>query len=169
MLNELLDIVNEHDEIIDQKYRSEIYQQKLTSFRVINAFLVNDKKEAWIPRRSSNKTLFPLCLDASVGGHVMSGENYAQAFERELREELNMEASLVKHRLLATLTPHQHNVSAYMHVYVINTNVSPKYNQDDFISAKWYNIKELKRKIKNGEKTKGDLPILISILQELIG
>lgn len=39
MVQELLDIVNEHDQIIGQKYRSEIYQQRLTNFRVINAFL----------------------------------------------------------------------------------------------------------------------------------
>ena len=39
-VDELLDIVNEHDHVIGQKYRSEIYNQGLSNFRVINAFLI---------------------------------------------------------------------------------------------------------------------------------
>ncbi|MGB8468325.1 MAG: hypothetical protein WCE21_04930 [Candidatus Babeliales bacterium] len=70
-MEELHDIVNEYDEIIGQKPRSNIYIEKFTSFRVINAFIINDKKQLWIPRRTQQKKLFPLCLDASVGGHVM--------------------------------------------------------------------------------------------------
>lgn len=168
MVRELLDIINERDQIIGQKYRSEIYEQKLTNFRVINAFLLNDKKEVWIPRRSPTKKLFPLCLDASVGGHVLAGENYDEAFVRELREELNLEAAQAPHQFLAKLTPQQHNVSAYMHVYIISTDEDPHYNSNDFMSAMWYKIPELQEKIRDGEKTKGDLPLLINLLRDTI-
>lgn len=131
-------------------------------------FFINDKKEVWIPRRSPTKKLFPLCLDASVGGHVMAGESYDEAFERELREELNLEAEQVAHQFLAKLVPHQHNVSAYMHVYIINTNENPHYNTNDFMSAMWYEIPELQEKINLGEQTKGDLPLLINLLGKSI-
>jgi isopentenyldiphosphate isomerase len=56
---------------------------------VLNAFLVNDYGQIWIPRRSSLKRIFPLCLDMSVGGHVVSGESYEEAFRRELLVQLD--------------------------------------------------------------------------------
>ena len=40
-MDELLDIVDQNDQVIGQALRSEIYSQKLTNFRVVNAFLIN--------------------------------------------------------------------------------------------------------------------------------
>lgn len=62
----------------------------LSNFRVVNAFLVNPEGKLWIPKRTSDKRIFPDCLDVSMGGHVESGESYEQALERELAEELNI-------------------------------------------------------------------------------
>lgn len=166
--DELLDIVDYSDKVIGQKLRSEIYTEKMSNFRVINAFLINSNRQVWIPRRSHNKKLFPLCLDASVGGHVTAGETYEQAFERELTEELNIELSSISHQLIAKLTPLDHGVSAYMHVYLIMANQEPIYNTNDFISAAWYEISQLLSIIKKGEPTKGDLPILINLLHNFL-
>ena len=165
---EILDLVNAQDQVIGQKYRSEVYKEKLKNFRVINAFLVNSKNEVWIPRRSGDKKLFPLCLDTSVGGHVSAGESYEEAFKRELQEELNIQSSLVPYSMVAHLTPETDNLSAFMHLYIIRTEESPAYNTDDFISAAWYSLSELETLIENGEKTKGDLPILVKTLKELL-
>lgn len=165
-MNELLDIVNEQDQVVDQKDRSEIYEKKLSCFRVINAFLINDKKQVWIPRRTKHKKLFPLCLDASVGGHVISGESYHQAFERELKEELSLDSAQCEYEIIAKLTPHEHKVSAFMELYVIYTDMSPEYNFNDFESAEWIDILALQEKIRMGELTKGDLPILVRVLNE---
>lgn len=164
MADELLDIVDENDQVVGQEYRSEIYKKRQNNFRVINAFLVNDKHEVWIPRRLATKKLYPLCLDASVGGHVMAGEGYQEAFVRELAEELNIDASCVKHQFCAKLTPGQHGVSAYMQVYLISTNESPCFNPNDFDSAAWYDIEELQKILNAGEPSKSDLPILIHVL-----
>lgn len=164
--DELLDIVDQSDQVIGQKYRSEIYAQRSSDFRVINAFVVNSKNEVWIPRRAAHKKLFPRCLDASVGGHVTAGESYSCAFERELQEELNVMLSSVSHRLLAKLTPHEHGVSAYMQVYIILMDNDPEYNANDFESATWFAIDVLQQLIRQGEPTKGDLPILVNVLQK---
>lgn len=165
--DELLDVVNENDQVIHQKYRSEIYAAGASNFRVINAFIMNDEGLLWIPRRSPEKKLFPLCLDASVGGHVKAGETYQQAFNRELREELNLDYSQVSHSRVASLNPHKNNVSAHMHVYVINYNETPEYNTDDFVSSIWITISELQKIINEGDQTKGDLPALINSLENL--
>ncbi len=163
-MDELLDIVNEYDQVISQKLRSEIYDQNLSFFRVINAFLINDQQKLLIPRRTQYKKLFPLCLDASVGGHVMAGETYQQAFERELKEELNLNLVECDYTMIGKLTPHEHGVSAFMHLYVIKSSIMPDYNKDDFESACWISVQELQEKIKHGEPSKGDLPLLIDFL-----
>ncbi|HLC62782.1 MAG TPA: NUDIX domain-containing protein [Candidatus Nanoarchaeia archaeon] len=95
MEDEYLDLVDENDKIIGRKERSEVYKLNLSNFRVVNAFIRNKKGLIWVPRRSASKRIFPLCLDMSMGGHVSSGETYLQAFKRELKEELNINASKV--------------------------------------------------------------------------
>ncbi len=166
--DELLDLVNINDEVIEQQYRSVVYRNKLSNFRVINAFLINNKNEIWIPTRTADKKLFPLCLDASVGGHVSAGEDYQSAFKRETMEELNIDINKVSYKFLTKLVPHHNKVSAFMHLYAIYTNETPIYNSHDFSHDIWINIKELKEMIHNGKKTKGDLPILINNLEKFI-
>lgn len=161
MSDELLDIVNEDDEVIGQKLRSEIYNKKLTNFRVVNAFIQNDQGQLWIPRRSSYKRLFPLCLDASMGGHVSAGESYQEALRREIMEELRIDLDCVACEELGFLTPQKHGVSAFMKVFLIKTNETPNYNADDFIEFFWYMPQEIIMCLKNGDKSKSDLPKMI--------
>ena len=159
--DELLDLVDQNDVVIGQKSRTEVYAQNLKNFRVINAFLVNSKKQIWIPRRSATKRIFPLCLDMSVGGHVESGESYETALKRETLEELNIDISTVLVRLLGHLTPKEHAVSAFMNVYEIALDRVPNYNKKDFIEYFWFTPNELLKRIAAGEKTKEDLPKLV--------
>ena len=71
--DEILDIVDENDCVIGQKKRSEIYRQRLCNFRVVNAFVVNSLGQLWIPRRSAHKSIFPFCIDVSMGGQPLRG------------------------------------------------------------------------------------------------
>jgi isopentenyl-diphosphate delta-isomerase len=161
IIDEILDIVNTEDVVIGQKKRSEIYQQGAVNFRVVNAFLINSQGEIWIPRRTSHKKIFPLCLDVSVGGHVETGESYEDAFQRELKEELNLELDDINWRLLGYLTPYKHDVSAFMKVYEIYTDITPNYNRNDFIESFWFKPEMLYQQIQHGEPAKNDLPKLI--------
>src|SRR3989344_9523048 len=165
--DELLDLVDEKDNVIGQKHRSEIYAKGLSNFRVINAFVVNKKGKLWIPRRSATKRIFPLHLDFSVGGHVESGETYEQALNREVREEINLNLETMNYRQIGYLTPHEHNVSAMMKVYEIKSDGPIDYNKQDFIEFFWLSTKELVARIKKGEKVKEDLPKVLDILHTL--
>lgn len=161
LVDEYLDIVDRDDVVISKKLRSEVYAEDLVDFRVINAFIINDSGEIWIPRRSADKRLFPLRLDMSVGGHVESGETYDQAFVRETLEEINLDIATVPWRLMGKMTPYEHGVSAYMQVYEIKSNKSPAYNPADFTEYFWLTPKALLEKLHSGDKGKGDLPKII--------
>ena len=52
-MDELLDIVDEHDAVIGQAYRSEVYEKNITNFRVVNAFAINAQHKLWIRIKSS--------------------------------------------------------------------------------------------------------------------
>lgn len=159
--DEYLDLVDNNDQVIGRKLRSEIYKDGLSNFRVVNVFLVNAEGKLWIPRRTKEKRIFPLCLDVSMGGHVESGETYDQSFKRELLEELNIDADKTKWKILEHLTPHEHKVSAFMNVYEIQSDETPKFNPDDFIEYYWLTPDELFAMIAKEGKSKDDLPILV--------
>ncbi|MEH1886106.1 NUDIX hydrolase [Nostoc sp.] len=164
--DEILDIVDESDCVVGQKKRSEIYRQGLCNFRVVNAFVVNSLGQLWIPRRSAHKTIFPLCLDVSMGGHVETGETYEDALQRELKEELNLELNMVNVRLLGYLIPYQYQVSAFMKVYEIKLDWNPEYNKSDFIESFWLSPDDLIEWLDSGEPAKSDLLKLVQIFYQ---
>lgn len=161
--DEVLDFVDGNDKVIGQEKRSIVYAKQWSNFRVINAFIRNSKGELWIPRRTANKRMFPLCLDVSVGGHVESRESYEETLVRETREEINLNLEKSSYCLLGALTPHQHAVSAFMKVYEIKGEATPNYNKDDFVESFWIKPKDLMKRIAAGEKAKGDLPKLVKM------
>jgi isopentenyl-diphosphate delta-isomerase len=160
-MDELLDLVDLNDQVIEQKLRSEVYAQKLNNFRVVNLFLINEQGQLWIPRRTAHKKLFPLSLDTSMGGHVSAGENYELALKRELQEELRIELAQVTCQMIGKLNPQKHGTSAFMQVYLIRTNNTPDYNQNDFCESFWLTPNQLLNWIDQGEPCKGDLPIIV--------
>ena len=156
-IDEYLDLVDENDNVIGNKRRSEVYEEKLTNYRVINAFVMNSKGEIWIPRRTANKKLYPLSLDISVGGHVETGENYEDALKREAYEELNINVDEFSNRLLGHLNPQKDNVSSFMKVYEIKMDIIPQYNKNDFLEYFYFTPRELYDQIQRGESAKSDL------------
>lgn len=162
--DEFLDLVDEHDTVIGRKKRSEIYSEHLSNFRVVNLFVKNSRGELWIPRRTATKSIFPLCLDMSMGGHVESGETYEEALRRENQEELNFDINEVAVRLLGHLTPQKDGVSCHMNVYEVDMNTAPTYNSDDFVEYYWLTPEALLKRIENGDPAKSDLPRVVRIL-----
>ncbi len=164
--DELLDLVDKNDHVIGTMRRSEVYAKKIHNVRVINAFIINSKGELWIPRRTAHKRSFPLCLDMSMGGHVESGETYEQTFERELKEELNIEVSQCNPRLLGYLTPYTNDIHAFMKVWEIRQDEAPQYNPDDFTEYFWLTPAQLLARLEQGDASKGDLPKLVKIFYD---
>ncbi len=163
-MQELLDLVNQDDHVIGQMLRSEVHAQKLCNYRVVNAFIMNDNGELWIPRRTKDKDRYPRYLDASTAGHVMAGETYQAAFVRELMEEVRIDVASTAYIFMGALNPFTHQTGAFMEVYLIKSNDIPDYNPEDFIEYYWLTPHDLLKAIEKGEAVKPDLPIIMKEL-----
>ena len=87
--NEIFDVVNIHDEIIDQQPRHIVHENNLTH-RAVHALVYDKDNRLYLQKRSLSKDTNPGLWDTSMGGHLESGETYDQAAIRETFEELGI-------------------------------------------------------------------------------
>jgi isopentenyldiphosphate isomerase len=89
MNEEIFDVVNERDEVIGSKPRSEVHRLGLMH-RAVHILVFNARGEVFLQKRSMSKDRQPGLWDSSASGHVDSGETYDTCAVRELREELSL-------------------------------------------------------------------------------
>lgn len=89
MSEDIFDIVNERDEVIGRKPRSEVHARGLLH-RAVHVMVFNARGEIFLQKRSMKKDRQPGVWDSSCSGHVDSGETYDQTAVRELREEIGL-------------------------------------------------------------------------------
>lgn len=162
--DELLDLVNDHDEVTATIWRSQAFNEGVVQTRGINAFLINSQGQLWIPRRSPNKPRWPGAFDMGVGGAVSAGESYEQALYREACEELNLDLTVLPWRELGYFSPMDTLLSSFQRVYEIRTDDVPDFNPDDYSGGEWMTPAELRERIEFGEPAKGDLLTLLDLL-----
>lgn len=89
MNEDIFDVVNEHDQVIDQRPRSVVHAEQLYH-RAAHVIVFNAKGEVFLQLRSKAKDNDPGLWDNSCSGHVDAGESYVVAAERELMEEIGL-------------------------------------------------------------------------------
>ncbi len=90
MAEDIFDVVNERDEVIDRKPRSEVHARGLLH-RAVHVLVFNSRGEIFLQKRSMKKDRQPGVWDSSCSGHVDSGESYDETAVRELQEELGLD------------------------------------------------------------------------------
>ncbi|WP_149180573.1 NUDIX domain-containing protein [Streptomyces sp. TRM49041] len=86
---ELLDVVDEHDEVAGQLPRGEVYARGLRH-RCVFVLVRDADDRIFVHRRTAAKLVFPSLYDMFVGGVVGAGETYDAAALREAEEELGV-------------------------------------------------------------------------------
>lgn len=141
MQDEILDIVNEHDQVIGTISRADPAILGITYLRIVLAFLIDHHGNVCLLKRTAHKS-DPLSW-ALVGGCVQSGEDYDAAIVREVAEEVNLNPNDYQMSLFGYYSPQQgwvnaHDIGYYKKIYLIRVNTKDiRYNSDDFCDIIW--------------------------------
>ncbi len=92
--NESFHLVDENDNRLGFISRRQAHSDPSKIHRSICVIVTNSKKQILFQKRSRSKDTFPGFWTLSVTGHVIFGETYLKAAQRELFEELGIKSDL---------------------------------------------------------------------------
>jgi len=92
---ESFSVVDGRDQVVGAAPRGQVHANNLLH-RAVHVLIFNSAGEVFLQMRSRWKDRHPLAWDSSAAGHVNAGEEYDQSAARELREELGIDAPLVR-------------------------------------------------------------------------
>ena len=153
---ELIEIVDKNGNLTGQIMDKEEAHDKNLLHNEVAVFIINDKKQILLQKRSANKRFNPnkwgLCA-----GHVDAGESLESAALRELKEEVGIDIDMDE---LKQFTKREftigHTNSHITYFYFIKSNL----NEDDFIiqkeelsEVKWFDIDEVVKIIKSKDNS----------------
>lgn len=101
-MQELVDIVNEHNEVVEVVPRPEMRAMRLPH-RASYIVCVNPEGRFLFEIRTLCKDYAPGLLDACIGGVVQAGEDPKVSARRELEEEVGLDASKLQFHDLGTM------------------------------------------------------------------
>lgn len=133
--HELLDVVDENDNVIAVTTRGEIHARGLMH-RAVHILVFNSKGELFLQKRSLSKDEQPGKWDSSAAGHVDSGEAYLDCAQREIAEELGIDAEQTMQLLFklpaSVLTGNEHCM-----VYRYNFDGPMVLQADEIDDGRW--------------------------------
>lgn len=133
---DIFDIVNERDEVIDRKPRSEVHASGLLH-RAVHVLVFNSQGEIFLQKRSMKKDRQPGVWDSSCSGHVDSGEDYDQTAVRELGEEIGLKLSVPPQRLFK-INACPETDAEFVWVYRCENNGPFQLQPDEIEKGDWF-------------------------------
>lgn len=143
MPDEVFDVVNERDEVIGQRPRSEVHRLGLMH-RAIHVLVFNAAGQVFLQKRSMAKDRQPGLWDSSASGHVDSGEDYDSCAVRELREEIGLELGAPPQRLFKLPASAQTDQE---HVWIYRCEAEGPFQLDphEIERGGWFSAEEVTR------------------------
>ena len=125
--------------------------------RTAHVWIMNDKKELLLQKRSATKKTHPNFWDISGAGHIRAGETVIEGAIRELKEELGVEAKEEDLQYIATIksTKNPKNME-FQYVYLLNSNKEIEeyiFEDNEVSEVKYVFYKDLEKMVE--EKAKG--------------
>ncbi|MFH1977788.1 MAG: NUDIX domain-containing protein [Candidatus Aenigmatarchaeota archaeon] len=93
MDDEIVDVVDEHNNVVGEATKRECHEKGLWH-RAADILLFNKQGKLLIQKRSPGKDLNPNLMCSSASGHLQKGDSYEEGAKRELKEELGIECEL---------------------------------------------------------------------------
>ena len=125
--------------------------------RTAHVWIINDKKELLLQKRSNSKKTHPNCWDISGAGHIKAKESVTTGAIRELKEELGVKAKDEDLQYVATIksTKNPKNME-FQYVYLLKCNKKVEeyvFEDNEVSEVKYVHFEELEKMVK--EKAKG--------------
>lgn len=152
MTDEIVDLVDENDNVIGERLKSECHQTGLWH-RVAAVFVFNSKGELLLQKRGQNVRR-PNLLTSSAGGHLHKGDSYEDGAKRELLEELGIEAPvhlITKYSKVDTNYPNGEVEREHNALYISHYDGEIKIDKNDLASTTFYSIEKIQQMIKENE------------------
>ena len=155
-MDKKFDVLNELGEFTGKIASREECHKKGLWHRAVYAFVIDEKGNVLLQKRSSQKRLWPNLWDVTVGGHVESGEFGRQALIREVKEELGIEIgdNDIKYLVGSTSINEQGNIinKHFNECYLIIKNIDItdiKLQKEEVSEVKYFSKDELLKRITN--------------------
>lgn len=154
---EYFDILDENGNLTGtKKERSKVHQDG-DWHRAVHIWIINDKNELLLQRRSPNKDSHPNMWDISSAGHLSAGDESLTGAMREISEELGINVQAEQLEYLFTLKSASRYTETFINnefddIYLIclNLDLSQIQVQEDEISeVKFVYYKDLEQMVKN--------------------
>lgn len=151
IMSDYIMLVNKNDDVIglEEKNRCHLPNGKL--HRAFTSCLFNDEGKLLLTKRSNYKMLWPNCWDGTVASHPKDSENYINAAERRVNEEINASCKLkylfkFEYHVLYDKIGSENEMCG---VLIGNINSCTNYNQDEISEIKWVGPDELNHELQN--------------------
>ena len=135
---ELVDVVNEKGEFTGQVVARDVARRKHLPHWEVVVFIINDKGEMLLQKRSANKKYNPNKW-APLSGGVVAGESLIAATKRELKEELG----ILVHDYDLHVLEENANLTR---IYYMKCNYNPKdftIQKEELSEVKWFDIDDV--------------------------
>jgi len=148
MEEEYLNVIDEEGQIIGQEKRSECHKKNLLH-RAVMVFIFNSKGKLLLQKRSMLKDLYKGYWTGSASGHLLPGENYLTAAERELKEEIGIKTPLRQSHLAKV---RRETDSENVRLFIGENNGPFDLEKKEIEKVSFFSITDIKKMIKNREK-----------------
>lgn len=167
---ELIEIVDRDGNFTGQIIDKEEAHDKNLLHNEVAVFIINDKKQILLQKRSANKRFNPNKW-ALCAGHVDAGESLESAALRELKEEvgINITTSDLKPFAEREFTIRDSN-SHITYFYYTKSNLNAKdfiIQKEELSEVKWFNIDEVIDMIKSKDNSTVFREERLSLFEEL--
>ena len=157
---EYIDIYDKNAIKLERKEDKELVHKNGLLHKTIHLWIINDKNELLLQRRSYDNKRYPGKLEISVAGHIRSGENSVDAIQRETFEEIGIKINTYfleylfsyKHkRIMGDIYINNEISDVYLYRYNVNIDEC-SFNDKAVCELKYVDWKKVEQMWKNKDK-----------------
>ena len=150
-MEEKVVLVNENNEVLGLMPKMEAHEKGLLH-RAISILLYNSKGEMLIQQRAKTKYHWPLIWSNAVCSHPRENEDFQDAAQRRLKEELNISCSLIEvYRFIYKAKDEQTGLIEHEYDVVFEGQFDGEipFNPNEIESIRWIALSSLSQDIED--------------------